>query len=40
MPRHTIKIRAADTVKETTNIGSISGKMFIKQSTGITTLIV
>ena len=40
MARHTIKIRAADTVKEATNIRSRWGKMFVKQSIGIVTLIV
>ena len=40
MARHAAKIRAVDTVKETTNIGSILGKMFVKQSIGITTLLV
>ena len=40
MARHTIKIFAVDTVKGTANIGFIWGKMFIKQSIDITTLIV
>ena len=44
MAGHTLKIRAADTVidtiKETTSIGSMWRKMYIKQSIGITTLIV
>ena len=44
MAGHTLKIRAADTIidsiKETINIGSIWGKIFIKRSIGITTLIV
>ena len=37
---HTIELRAVDTAKETTNIWSIWGKVYIKQSIGITTLIV
>ena len=40
MAGHTIKIRAVDTVKETTSKGSIWGKMYIKGNIGITTLIV
>ena len=44
MAGHTLKIRAVDTVidtiKETTSIGSMWRKMYIKQSIGITTLIV
>ena len=39
MAGHTIKTKAVDTVKETTNIGSIWGKMYIKRSISITTLI-
>ena len=42
MSGHTLKIRAADTIidiiKETTNIGSIWGKMYIKRSIDISTL--
>ena len=42
MAGHTLKIRAVDTIKETTNIGSLRIKMYIKRSRsiGITTLIV
>ena len=44
MAGHTMKIRAVDTIidtiKETTNTGSIWGKRNIKRSTCITTLIV
>ena len=44
MAGHTIKIRAVntifDTIKETTNIGSVWGKRNIKRSIGIPTLIV
>ena len=44
MAGHTLKICAVDTiidtVKETTNIGSIWSKMYIKRSIGMTTLIV
>ena len=40
MAGHTLKIRAVDTIKETTNIGSLRIKMYIKRSIGITTLIV
>ena len=40
MAGHTIKVRAIDTVKETTNTGSIWGKMYTKRSIGITILIV
>ena len=44
MAGHTLKIRAADTIidtiKETTNTGSIWGKRNIKRSICITTLIV
>ena len=44
MAGHTLKIRAVDTIidtiKETTNIGSLWRRMYIKRSIGITTLIV
>ena len=44
MAGHTIKIRAVntifDTIKQTTNIGSVWGKRNIKRSIGIPTLIV
>ena len=43
MAGHTLKICVVDTIidtiKETTNIGSIGRKMYIKRSVGITTLI-
>ena len=39
MAGHTIKTRAIDTVKETTNIGSMWEKIYIKRSISITTLI-
>ena len=39
MTEHTIKIRAVYTVKETTNLESIRGKMYIKRSIVITILI-
>ena len=37
MAGHTIKTSTIDTAKETTNIGSIFGKMYIKRSISITT---
>ena len=44
MAGHTLKGHAidtiSDTIKETTNIGSIWRKIYIKRSIGITTLIV
>ena len=40
MAGHTIKIRAVDTFKETTDIGSICRKIYIKRYIGIPTLIV
>ena len=44
MAEHTFLIRAVDTVtdsmEETTNIGSIWRKMYVKRSVDITTLIV
>ena len=39
MAGHTIEIPTDDTVKEKINIGSVWGKMYIKRSIGITTLI-
>ena len=40
MAGRTMKIRAINTFKETIDIGSIWGKMYIKRSIGTTTLIV